>query len=279
MAGGSQPRIGLFALTGMGNAVLRALARVGTRPVLVVTRAEAGSFPYYPEQPLVQSAADHGIDCLIGEEGERHAATEGLDVILIATYHRILKPALLATAKHAINLHPSLLPRYRGANPFFWVIRNGEHETGLTAHGVTAEVDAGPIHWQRIIPIDTDETQGTLRRRLADLAAEAAVDVVMAIRADKLERRPQQADLASSYERPSENDRLVDLSRDLETTARWVRALSPFPGALVEGRKVSGVVGLSEMPVAHPGATTVTESAGTLRIERDRQVLTLRLAD
>jgi methionyl-tRNA formyltransferase len=263
----------------MGNAVLRSLSEAGIPPTLLVTRDEAGPFPYYREQFIGDTASELGIDCLIGEEGERLASAEHFDIILIATYHRILRPALLSTAKYAVNLHPSLLPQYRGPNPFFWVIFNGEAKTGLTAHGVTAEIDAGPIHWQREISIGENETQGTLRQRTAKLAADAAVDVIKAVRSGNLTCHPKDSGTASAYPRPSEQDRIVGLELDLETIARRIRALSPFPGAIIAGKKVSGIVSLSHKPDGDPTQSRVTEVDGTLRLERGDRRLTLRLSD
>jgi methionyl-tRNA formyltransferase len=179
-------KIAHFALTGYGNHVLTALSEAGRRPQVIVTRSEPGPFPYYPCVNIGVAASEHGIPVMIGEDGERFVADRDWDLILVSGYHRVLSEALLGKATHAINLHPSLLPKYRGANPFFWALHNKESETGVSAHKLTSELDQGEIYGQLVCSIGNGWDENRLRRELGELAARLAVEVVKDIAAGTL---------------------------------------------------------------------------------------------
>lgn len=179
-------RIVLFGLTGFGNAALRGIRNSGFEPQLIVTRKETGDYPYYPEASIEEEARQSGIPVLFGAHGERETERLKPEVILASTYHRIMTRQVFESAKVALNIHPSLLPAYRGASPCYWVLQNGEKQTGVSVHYMTEEVDAGPLVWQKPIKIRKHETQGTLRKRLAALTEMAARDVLKQITRDKL---------------------------------------------------------------------------------------------
>ena len=227
-----------MALAGFGNAVLRALCSAGHTPRFVVTRPERAPYPYYDEIGLPAEAKRLGVECLFEQAGEARIVAERPDLVLVATYHRILGKAVREAPRAIVNLHPSLLPQYRGPNPFFWVLRNGERQTGLTAHQLTDKVDAGAIYWQRSLEIGPEETQASLRRRLAEQAATAAVDLVVQFQSDRLAGTAQDETKATMFGRPSELDRTVSGEQTLDHALRVVRASVPFPGAIVGGKLV-----------------------------------------
>jgi methionyl-tRNA formyltransferase len=165
-----------------------------------MTRKETGAFPYYQLPDVTEVCRLAGIPCSFDALDEETAA--GADLILAATYHKMLPAALCRKAKFAINLHPSLLPLYRGPTPCYWVLRNRETETGITAHVLTDDMDAGDIYAQWRLPILPLETEGQLRMRLAELAAFAAVEVISAIRAGVITATPQDETKATYYPRP-----------------------------------------------------------------------------
>ena len=259
------PRITLFALTGFGNPVLSALCANGLKPNLLVTRAEPGPFPYYDEVPLVELAAELSVSCLMDAEGEQRVLADPPDVLLCATYHRMLRAPMLKGVARAINLHPSLLPHYRGPNPFYWVIRNGETATGLTAHVMTGDADAGPIIWSESIAISPDETQGSLRRRLAALAAKAALAVLRDIQDRKIVPIAQDEGQATSFGRPQESDRTFDPNWTVEQAGRLIRALAPFPGVAIGQRIACGVLAREPASPVPPG-TVIAEENRTCRL-------------
>jgi methionyl-tRNA formyltransferase len=237
----------LLGLTGFGNAALQALDDLGAPPVLVVTRHEPHPHPYYETPHLADQAAALAIPVAEAEAGEALIPELGPDLLLVATYHRVLPRRVLAAARLAVNLHPSLLPRYRGASPCHWVIRDGEAETGLTAHRLDEQLDAGPILWQERLAIRPFDTHGSLRRRLADLTTAATRDVVARIAGGGLVAEPQDEARATWCRRLSPEDRVLDLQDAPDRVARHLRALTPWPGALVsvDGtlRPVLGAVG------------------------------------
>jgi methionyl-tRNA formyltransferase len=228
-------RIALFALTGLGNTTLTALKEANFAPEFVVTRAEQGPFPYYDEEPFPVLAQRLGVPCLIDAEGEALLQRQTVDVLLIATYHRILPPSLLERARWRINLHPSLLPQYRGPNPFYWMIRNGEARAGVSAHLVTSAIDGGDIVWSESLSITAYETQGSLRRKLAITAARGAVVVIRDLREGKLTMTPQDESLASNFPRVTQFDRVLRPEFAMAEADRILRACTPFPGALADG--------------------------------------------
>jgi methionyl-tRNA formyltransferase len=256
-------RLALFALTGLGNAVLEELIRAGSPPSLLVTRAERMRYPYDKSVPFIGDvAAEAGIACVMDVEGERIVADRGTDLLLVATYHRRMGINITSRCNAAINLHPSLLPRNRGANPFFWSIRNGDTETGVTAHVLTEELDAGAIVLQQIIGIGADETQSTLRQRLGKLAADMAVVVARRHADNKMISRPQDQKLATTYPRLDEAKRRLDLAQTAGVLRRHVNALREWPLALLGDRRVRRVLDIAPAtPTASVGAILAAEGA------------------
>lgn len=231
----TNPRLALLSLTGFGNSVLSALCQAGFPPDLIVTRREKGPYPHYPIEPLPELANRLAIPCLYDAEGEALLASTPPDILLIATYHRILTTTLVSKIDWAINLHPSLLPAGRGPNPFFWAIRNNDKITGVTAHVLTERLDAGPILWVEKLELTDAFTQGELRKKLADLAASGAVALMQS-----LERREppipivQNEANSTHFGRPCETDRLLTPQCSLEEAMRRFRAWSPYPGLCLE---------------------------------------------
>ena len=122
------------------------------------------------------------------------------DLIVVANFSRILRPPLLDIPPHGcINVHPSLLPKYRGPEPFYWVLKYRERETGVTVHYVDAGIDSGDIILQRAIPIGPGETERSLRDRSAEVGAGAVLEAVRLIDAGMAPRRQQDVREASYY--------------------------------------------------------------------------------
>lgn len=249
-------KVGLFALSGMGNAVLRALCANNLAPSIVVTRDESGPFPYYREQNLAQETRALGIPCLYSAQGEEVASQLNLDVLIVATYHRIIPNEAIQSVGTAVNIHPSLLPAYPGPNPFYSVLIHAEKKTGVTIHALTSDVDGGDIYWQHAIDIHPQETQGSLRHRLAGLAATGVTQFTQELREGCAQSHSQKDQPARHWsERPDISHRRIDPTADPETIATQVRALSPFPGALAEGIPVVEVSSINPTPISklNPG--------------------------
>jgi methionyl-tRNA formyltransferase len=156
------------------------------------------------------------------------------DTIVIAAYGQLV-PALLLDRALWLNVHPSLLPRWRGAAPVERALMAGDTETGVTIHRTTPELDAGPIAAQRAFPVGPDDDAGAVFARAAELAAELLDEAL-----PEPTFRPQPEEVATYAEKLTPEDRVLDFSRPAEGLHNRIRALSPHIGARAElkGRPV-----------------------------------------
>ena len=156
------------------------------------------------------------------------------DVFIVASYGKLIPESWLGIpSQAALNIHPSLLPKYRGAAPIPWQILNGEKETGVSVAMVTKDLDAGDIVHQIRIPLEEDETTVSLTERLAQLAREALEAVILKLEKGRLDRIPQR-EAESSYARKlSKTDGYLDINESAIDLERKIRAFHPWPGAFV----------------------------------------------
>jgi methionyl-tRNA formyltransferase len=154
------------------------------------------------------------------------------ELLIVAAYGRILpKQVLDAASIMPLNVHASLLPRFRGAAPIEGAILAGDDETGVTIMRVTERMDAGPILLQRRIPIVPTDTQGSLKTKLADLGARALLEALALLRRDQLSQTPQDENLATYTSPITKQDGVVDWNDDARRIERMVRAYDPWPVA------------------------------------------------
>lgn len=187
------------------------------------------------------------------------------DVLVVASYGQFLKSNLLAVPRlGAINIHPSLLPKYRGASPIQWALANGDRETGVSVLRVTPKMDAGDILAQERFPIGPDDTFSTLEPQLAARGAVLLVRVLDDFRAGRTQGIPQDESQVTFARKLAKEDGLVDWSLPAEAIRNQVRGFSPWPGAytflpngvLLKIHEAQPEPG----PVALPG--TVLDAAG-----------------
>lgn len=198
-----------------------------------MTRKEPGPYPYAKAEDVIELCRRRNIPVFEGKEGEDQILTLRPELILACTYHRILSPEVLKSAKLAVNLHPSLLPAYQGASPFYWVIRNGESKTGVTAHEMTSEVDHGRLFLQRECEIEPVETQGSLRVKLAEIAAEMSLQIVEHFKKGLPFGEIHSPHAPSSYPRFKNEWRKLDTNLSPKERDCARRALLPWPGELI----------------------------------------------
>jgi methionyl-tRNA formyltransferase len=154
------------------------------------------------------------------------------DLLVVCDYGEILRPETLATARiGGINLHGSLLPKYRGAAPVQWAILRGETETGNSVIQMTAGLDAGPCLGQQRTPIDPEEDAGQLEARLAAMGALLVCRVIDELEAGTAQPVSQDAQLASKAPRLRKEHGVIDWSRSAQEIKNQVRALRPWPRA------------------------------------------------
>ena len=157
------------------------------------------------------------------------------ELIVVAAYGRILPDDILnCPPLGCVNVHSSLLPRYRGAAPINWAILNGDGETGVTIMHMAAELDAGDIISQVSTPIDPDETVETLHDRLAELGAKLLVETVERMAAGTATRTSQDAHHVTYAPMLSKELSPMDWSRPAKALHDQVRGLIPWPAAVAE---------------------------------------------
>jgi methionyl-tRNA formyltransferase len=167
-----------------------------------------------------------------------HLATLQPDLILSFYYRRLLCQALLAIPRlGAINLHGSLLPKYRGRAPVNWALVNGETHTGVTLHYMIEQADAGDIIAQRVVPIAFEDTALTLFEKMTEAAVELLRSTFPLIKAGLAPRRPQDPAQATYFGGRTPDDGRIDWARPALGLYNLVRAVTiPYPGAFTACR-------------------------------------------
>jgi methionyl-tRNA formyltransferase len=225
-------RLAVAATAPLGAAVLEGLAESHDIEVLV-TRPDRprGRGRKLGAPPAKEAAERLGIPV---EQPERLDSFPGSAPVVVAAYGALI-PSELLDDRLWLNVHPSLLPRWRGAAPVERAIMAGDTETGVTIHRTTAELDAGPIAAQRAFPIGADDDAGAVY----DRAASVAVDLLNGVLPEP-SFEPQPGNGATYAEKIGPADRELDWSRPPEELHNRIRALAPHIGARgeVEGRPV-----------------------------------------
>ncbi|MEQ1854758.1 MAG: methionyl-tRNA formyltransferase [Chthoniobacteraceae bacterium] len=204
----------------------------------------------------------------------------GADLIVVMAYGQILPKGVLDAAKIAcLNLHASLLPRWRGAAPIQAAIEAGDERTGITVMYMDVGLDTGDILLMREITIAPDETGGTLHDRLADLAPLALAEAVTLLRKGRSPRTPQPAEGVTHVGKLTREHGHLDFSAGRERVALKVRAMNPWPAATttIDGKrlKIFAAAPLAE-PVGAPGIVLASD-AGLLIGTGDGSVLVTEL--
>lgn len=159
----------------------------------------------------------------------------GADVAVVVAFGQILPKAVLdAPARGSINIHASLLPRYRGAAPIQWAVIRGETETGITTFQMDAGMDTGDVLLMRSTPIGPDETAGDLFARLAPLGAEVIVQTLAQL--GSIAPRPQDHAAATLAPRLKKSDGAIDWTKDARAIVNLARGCNPWPGATTTSR-------------------------------------------
>src|SRR5271170_5001961 len=154
------------------------------------------------------------------------------DLLVVAAYGRILPNSILDLPRIApINVHASLLPRHRGAAPIEGAILAGDAETGVTIMRIVERMDAGPMYFQRKIPIEANDTQGTLKEKLAELGASAMLEAIELAARGALVETPQDEALATYTAQVEKKDAVIDWTASAVRIERMTRAYDPWPVA------------------------------------------------
>jgi methionyl-tRNA formyltransferase len=224
---------------------LEALARAGHEIALVVTQPDRpkGRGMELALSPVKQKAIELGLPIAqpekIKNNPEFRAQLEALapECIVIVGYGRIVPRWMLDLPRHGnINLHASLLPKYRGAAPIQWAIASGEIVTGNTTMRIDEGLDTGDILLQRELPILAEDTSVTLDPRLAAMGAELLVETLAALAGHRLQPTPQDHAHATLAPILTREDGRIDFTRDAPTIRNRHRGFQPWPGGFTTFR-------------------------------------------
>ena len=236
---GQHTRI-LFAGTpDFALAALRALHGAGYAIPAVITRPDraAGRGRRLTASPVKKWALEAGLNLLQPAHWKDRSFTRqlegfGAELLVVAAYGAILPPAALGVcSRGAVNVHASLLPRWRGASPVAAAILAGDRHTGVTLMQMDDGLDTGPLIASRRTRIEPHETTGALEKRLAGLGADLLLEQLPALLAAELEAVPQDPRLSSYASLIAKPQARLDWSRPAEALARRVRAFDPWPVA------------------------------------------------
>lgn len=211
------------------------VAGVVTQPDRPVGRGGRLRPPSVKEAALRQGIAVVQPERLKTPEAMGQLRAWAPDMIVVAAFGQILRPEVLNLPRYGcINIHGSLLPRWRGAAPIQAAILAGDRETGITIMKMDPGVDTGPMLSQRSVPIDSDDTAGSLFEKMSLLGAELLLDTLPGYISGKLVPWPQPEDGATYAPMLKKEDGRLDFSRPALELERRVRAMHPWPGAFLE---------------------------------------------
>jgi methionyl-tRNA formyltransferase len=233
-------RVGFAGTPAFASAALAAILDAGFEVSLVLTRPDAARGRGLKVAPgAVKALAQaHGIPVLqpvrlkdAAVRGELAAVV--LDVLVVAAYGSILPAPLLAWPRHGcINIHASLLPRWRGAAPIARALLAGDRQTGISIMQMDAGLDTGPLIAKRVVPMAARETARTLHDKLAAEGATAIVEVLIALARDRrLDAVPQSVEGATYANKVDRSEATIDWNESAVDIDRRVRAFNPYPVA------------------------------------------------
>jgi methionyl-tRNA formyltransferase len=263
----AQLRLVFFGTPQFAVPSLRALL-AGTDPVVgVVCQPDkpAGRGQRLNVPPVKQAALEAQVPVLQPEKLRSPEFLEALrqwapDLIVVAAYGRILPKTVLDLPAHGcINVHGSLLPKYRGAAPVQWAILRGEETTGVTIMQMNERMDAGDILLQRETRIRSEETYGELQARLAEIGARALMEAIAQLHAGTIQARAQREEDVTLAPIIKKEDGCIDWTQPATAIARRVRAFNPWPSAFtyLDGK-------LLKIHRAHPDAGRSTAAPGSV---------------
>ena len=227
--------------------VLAQLVRSRFRPLAIVTqppRAQ-GRGKKVAASEVAELARREGIELLEPERVREPAVLERLralepDVFLVVSYGELLRPEFLALPRVvALNVHPSLLPRHRGATPIPAAILAGDEVTGVAIQKIAKELDAGDLLLVRETPIRPGETSGELLARLGEWSGELVLEALELVESGRARYAPQDHTRATYCKKLAKEHGRLDWSEAAFALERRVRAMNPWPGAVT--RLPSGV--------------------------------------
>lgn len=216
-----------------------------TNVVLVVSQPDAyvGRKKVLTPSPIKQLAISHGIEVFTPEKIRNEyeiVLNKKPDIVITCAFGQIVPKQILDYPEHGcINVHASLLPKYRGASPISAAIQNGEEETGITIMYMDEGIDTGNIIQARAIPIEENDTLGTLSAKLSELGAKTLMDTLPSIMECENFDIPQDHEIATHVSTIKRSDERIDFHKTRREVYNFIRSLNPHPLAntLINGEE------------------------------------------
>jgi methionyl-tRNA formyltransferase len=233
-------RVGFAGTPPFAATALAAILAAGFEVSLVLTRPDArqGRGLKLAPSAVKTLARARGISLLqpptLKDESTRgEVMAHPLEVLVVAAYGLLLPPPILEWPRYGcLNIHASLLPRWRGAAPIERALLEGDAQTGISVIQMDAGLDTGPVVASEVVPIGPRETAGTLRDKLATAGAKAMVEALGRLRSDgRLAATPQRDEGASYAAKIERNESTIDWGQSSAAIDRRIRAFNPVPGA------------------------------------------------
>ncbi|MCL4492443.1 MAG: methionyl-tRNA formyltransferase, partial [Nitrospirae bacterium] len=229
----------LFGMTGFGNSAFKVLIEHPSVELIGVfmPSRQIAPFPYYECEKLNDSATASGValyeGLLLRDDGTYELINKlSPELMVVSSFNQIVPESIISLpGLGIINVHPSLLPEYRGATPTVWALANGEEKTGVTVHFIEDErLDNGRIIAQSALKIDPMDNDGTLRQKLAALSEIILTEALDRILSQDRELFPEQDESkATYYPKRSFKDAEIDIHRPFREILNKIRAMSPYP--------------------------------------------------
>jgi len=227
-------KIILFGLSGFGSYALQYILNLGGNIKKIYTRKEKFEHPYFPVRSITNLARRYKITYSYNIPNEPE---KDIDIIICSSYHKIIPDNFLTNTKFgAFNIHPSLLPSYRGATPTKQCLLNNETLSGITLHKMTKKIDGGGIIAQEKIKIKSYFDDGLLRQYLSILQYKLILKLFKYLNSTKkLDRWDHPCDYIDSYYPPFKKIEIdYDANLSIYKLLHQIRASSPFPGLLLK---------------------------------------------
>lgn len=235
-----QMRIIFAGTSGFAVPVLEALIKAGRHTLIgVITQPDqiSGRGLKKTASPVKETAVAHHLNLFQPASINEPAFQETLsglapEIMVVAAYGQKLSQEVISLPRHGcINIHPSLLPKYRGSAPINYALWNGETETGVTIFKIVEKMDAGPMLAQQKLVIEPEETAEQLGMRLARLGAELLMETLTRLEQGEVKLTPQDESKVTYAPRLKKSDGLIDWRLEALRIKNLVRAMQPWPGA------------------------------------------------
>jgi methionyl-tRNA formyltransferase len=284
----AQPKIIFMGTPEFSVPSLKAMIDHGHNIQAVITQPDRpkGRGKKMAPSPIKQVAIQNRLEVLQPEKASDEQFCDLIrvkapDILIVVAFGQLLKKNLLTIPRWGVlNIHASILPKYRGAAPIHWAILNNEPTTGLTAMRMDEGLDTGPTLLKEVVPIGTDETAGELHDRLARLSRDFLLKTLEGLAKNQLTEKPQDHAIASFAPKIDRSMSLINWNQPAQTVSALIRALDPWPGAFttLKGKEIklfSSTVISEERLNTKPGRV-LGHAEGELEVETSNGAVQIR---